>query len=115
MGDMTLRRIIRASALLLLTMMMLVRMGPLCESLAMAAVPTTGHVVMTDCDRPAPTRRTDGKTIIGACAGACLATEADRQSVAAGPVSRPACPVAASYAPLENLSGGPAPPPPRTA
>jgi len=112
---MTLRRIIRASALLMLAMMMLVRMGPLCESMAMAATPASGHVTMSDCDRPVPVRRTEGKATIGACAGACLAIEVDRQSIVAEPMSRSARPVPASYAQLEGLSGAPSPPPPRTA
>jgi hypothetical protein len=112
---MTLRRIIRASALLMLGMMMLVRMGPLCESMAMAASPTSGPVAMADCDRPAPTHRSAGKVAVGACAGACLATEADRQIAAAEPGLQPALHASSLHPPLEGLSGAPVPPPPRSA
>lgn len=109
------RSIIRACALVVLGMMMLVRMGPLCETMAMAPAPATSHGAMADCDSPGDPRGTQRDAALGACAGACLAMEADRQFAATTPMVTPVMPAAATYPALEGRADRPMPPPPRMA
>ncbi|WP_140418457.1 hypothetical protein [Sphingomonas mucosissima] len=112
---MRLRSIIRALALLTLGMMMFVRTGPLCETMAIAAPPVASHVSIADCERSAPARGTQREVGLGACAGACVATETDRLFVAAAAVPTLVIPAAAEHPALQGRTDRPVPPPPRTA
>ncbi len=106
-------RLVRTFALVLLGAMLLVRMGPMCETMAQAAPLAGAHAVMTDCDRAPPTPVKKAPPVD--CVGACIATALD---VHTSPV--PQLAVRAAEPTREPLalvghSGGPAPPPPRTA
>jgi hypothetical protein len=112
-ASMSFGRLFRVFALTLLGAMLLVRMGPMCEAMAQAAPVAGAHAAMKDCDRApvSPGKKAPPVT----CATACVATSVDAQVV---PSARIAMSTAASpslHAVLEGRSGGPSPPPPRTA
>lgn len=106
-------RLLRAFALTLLGAMLLVRMGPMCEAMAQAAPVGDVHAAMADCDR-APSVPVKKAPPIS-CAGTCVATPVDAQLASSAPIATSASASASLHAVLEGRSGGPSPPPPRTA
>ncbi|MBB5712613.1 hypothetical protein [Sphingomonas xinjiangensis] len=106
-------RILRAFALLVLGAMLLVRMGPLCETAAQAAAPAAAHAAMADCEE-AP--RSPAKKVPGvACAGPCIAAEPQDVAPVGDVMVVSVQPAVQLHSPLEGRSAGPAPPPPRAA
>lgn len=106
-------RLVRTFALVLLGAMLLVRMGPMCETMAQAAPLAGAHAVMTDCDRAPPTPVKKAPPVD--CAGACIATALDVHMAPAPQIALRTAPPAPEPHALVGRSGGPAPPPPRTA
>ncbi|PCG15750.1 hypothetical protein [Sphingomonas adhaesiva] len=106
-------RLLRACALTLLGVMLLVRMGPMCESMAQAVPIASAKAAMADCDR-APSVPVKKAPPIS-CAGACVATSVDAQVASSAPAATSASASASLHPVLEGRSGGPSPPPPRTA
>ncbi|WP_287980345.1 hypothetical protein [Sphingomonas sp.] len=110
---MSLGRLLRAFALPLLGAMLLVRMGPMCESVGQAAPVAGASSSMADCDRePASPAK---KAPPAACAGACVATSVEAHVASPAAIMDSASMVASSHRTLEGRSGGPSPPPPRFA
>lgn len=106
-------RLARTLALLLLGAMLFVRMGPMCEAIAQAAPPSQAHAGMADCDRAPPTPVKKAPSVD--CVGACIATVLDVHTSPAPQLAvRTNLPAPEPHA-LVGRSGGPAPPPPRTA
>ena len=106
-------RLARTLALLLLGAMLFVRMGPMCEAIAQAAPPAEAHAGMADCDRAPPTPVKKAPSVD--CVGACIATVLDVHTYPAPQLAvRTNLPAPEPHA-LVGRSGGPAPPPPRTA
>lgn len=106
-------RLARTLALLLLGAMLFVRMGPMCEAIAQAAPPAEAHAGMADCDRAPPTPVKKAPSVD--CVGACIATALDVHTSPAPQLAvRMNLPAPEPHA-LVGRSGGPAPPPPRTA
>ena len=106
-------RLARTLALLLLGAMLFVRMGPMCEAIAQAAPPAEAHAGMADCDRAPPTTVKKAPSVD--CVGACIATVLDVHTSPAPQLAvRTNLPAPEPHA-LVGRSGGPAPPPPRTA
>ena len=106
-------RLARTLALLLLGAMLLVRMGPMCEAIAQAAPPAEAHAGMADCDRAPPTPVKKAPSVD--CVGACIATALDVHTSPAPQLAVRTDPPAPEPHALVGRSGGPAPPPPRTA
>ena len=106
-------RLARTLALLLLGAMLFVRMGPMCEAMAQAAPPSQAHAGMADCDRAPPTPVKKAPSVD--CVGGCIATALDVHTSPAPQLAvRTNLPAPEPHA-LVGRSGGPAPPPPRTA
>jgi len=106
-------RLARTLALLLLGAMLFARMGPMCEAIAQAAPPAEAHAGMADCDRAPPTPVKKAPSVD--CVGACIATVLDVHTSPAPQLAvRTNLPAPEPHA-LVGRSGGPAPPPPRTA
>lgn len=106
-------RLFRVFALTLLGAMLLIRMGPMCEAMAQAAPLAETHAAMADCDRtPAIPAK---KVPPAACTGACIATALDVHASPATQFAARTDLLAPEHPALDGRSGGPAPPPPRTA
>ena len=110
---MSIGRLLRTLTLALLGTMLLVRMGPMCEVLAQAAPLAEAHSAMADCDRAPP--NPIKKTLAMDCVGACIATAPDVHASPASELAAREDPPAREHRALDGRSGGPAPPPPRTA
>lgn len=110
---MSLGRLSRAFALILLGVMLLVRMGPMCESVAQAAPLVGARAAMADCDRApsAPVK----KAPPAACAGTCIATSAEVHVPPLRWLAPSSSAIVSLHPVLEGRPGGPSPPPPRTA
>jgi hypothetical protein len=111
---MSFARIFRVIALSVLAMMLVLRVGPVCEAAANAAAPpAVVHDAMVGCEQPSgkPAR----KSSAAACASACVATDPLRTGDATRPMLAAVSPIASVRPDLEGRTGGPAPPPPRTA
>ena len=106
-------RLVRTFALVLLGAMLLVRMGPMCEAMAQAAPLTQAYAGMADCDRAPPTPVKKAPPVD--CVGACIATALDVHTSPAPQLAVRTDPPAPEPHALVGRSGGPAPPPPRTA
>jgi hypothetical protein len=106
-------RLPRVIALSVLAMMLVLRVGPVCEATAPAAAPTAGvHDAMAGCEQTQG--KPAGKAPAAACASACVATDPQQIDAAPPPMRAAATPIVSVHPDLEGRSGGPAPPPPRT-
>ena len=101
----------RAAAFVMLAMMLLVRLGPWCETIAMAATPaasTTMDCASTPINGPAK------KTALSACATPCAAVPGEMvahvKPIAFAPLSQ----WAVAHTGLFGLTSAPATPPPQT-
>lgn len=114
---MSVARLLRACALTVLAVMLLLRVGPICEVAAQAA---TSHAAassavsgtMAGCERPPG--KPAGKTSLPTCLGGCIAVDPPPVATAAmAPVARER-PASRGDPELEGRSAGPVLPPPRT-
>jgi hypothetical protein len=103
-------QLVRSAALVILAVMLLVRLGPLCETMAMAATPVasaTMDCASTPIDAPAK------KLPLSACAMPCAAvpweTIAHVEPIAFTPLSR----WTVAHTGLFGLTSAPATPPPQ--
>jgi len=111
---MSFAHIFRAIALSVLAMMLVLRVGPVCEAAANAAAPpAVVHNAMVGCEQPSD--KPAGKSSAAACASSCVATDPQRIGDATRPMLAAVIPIASFLPDLEGRTGGPAPPPPRTA
>ena len=110
---MSLGRLVRALALSFLAVMLVLRVGPVCEAVAVAAAPIAAAdmQMMAGCDQPVK------KPIKGAssqaCIGGCIAVDPHPSLAATTAPAVAESPIMAAYPHLEGHCGGPAPPPPR--
>ncbi|KQN26045.1 hypothetical protein ASE86_07735 [Sphingomonas sp. Leaf33] len=101
----------RSLAYALLALMLLVHIGPLCDAASAAPPVMAGQTAMGDCHgAPAAPKHSTASS----CATGCITLPV--RLPAAGPVefSDPVELTAAATRSLAGLSGGPAPPPPRS-
>ncbi len=111
---MSFAHIFRAIALSVLAMMLVLRVGPVCEAAANAAAPPAVlHGAMVGCEQPSG--KPAGKSSAAACTSACVATDPQRVGHTTRPLVAAIIPIASVLPDLEGRTGGPAPPPPRTA
>lgn len=105
-------RLVRAALFAVLALMILVQVGPLCEAMAVAAVPSAS--AMAGCEGM-PAHTPDNKMPAAACAMPCAAA-IDGQLVAhAAPMPLTAiAPWPIRQTGLPGLARAPATPPPRT-
>ena len=104
-------RFARATAIVVLAVMMLVRLGPLCETMAMAATPMAAAAM--DCANTpdhAPTK----KIPPSACAMPCAAMPGETVAHVKPMLFAPLSPWAVAHTGLLGLSSAPATPPPQT-
>lgn len=102
---------VRVAACVMLAMMLLVRLGPWCETIAMAATPaasTTMDCASTPINGPAK------KTALSACATPCAAVPGEMVAHVEPIAFAPLSPWAVAHTGLFGLTSAPATPPPQT-
>lgn len=110
--DFPLFQFARTAAMIILAMMMLVRLGPLCETMAMAAKPIASAAM--DCANT-PSHVPTKKIPPSACAMPCAAMPSEA-IVHTGPMLfAPLSPWTVAQSGLLGLTSAPATPPPQTA
>lgn len=105
-------RFARTAAIIVLAVMMLVRLGPLCETMAMAATPVAFPAM--DCantPNPVPNK----KIPPSACAMPCAAMPSETVAHVEPMLFAPLSPWTVAHTRLLGLTSAPATPPPRTA
>lgn len=103
-------QLVRTAALVVLAVMMLVRLGPLCETMAMAATPAAS--AMEDC-ATTPTNAPDKKNAPPACAMPCAAMPGDTIAHVEPMPFATLPPWAIAHPGLLGLTSAPATPPPQ--
>lgn len=105
-------RFARTAAIVILAVMMLVRLGPLCETMAMAATPVASATM--DCANT-PSHVPNKKIPPAACATPCAAIPGDTVAHVEPMPFAPLSPWAVNHTGLFGLTSAPATPPPQTA
>lgn len=112
-GLMSLGRLVRALTLSFLAVMLVLRVRPVCEAVAVAAAPTAAAdmQMMAGCHQPVKKPIKDASS--QACIGGCIAVDPHPSLAVTIVPAVVASPIMGSYLHFEGHCGGPAPPPPR--
>ncbi len=105
-------RLVRTATIVVLAVMMLVRLGPLCETMAMAATPVASAAM--DCANT-PGHVPIKKFPPSACATPCAAMPGETVAHVEPILFVPLSPWAVAHTGLLGLTSAPATPPPQTA